>query len=481
MSVTSISARMEIVRSPWALAVLSVAQFLVALDYSIIYVALPSIAHDLRFDSAVTQWVISAYAVLFAGLLMVGGRLADRVGAKRVFIIAIVLFGVTSGVGGAAQDGAILLAARGTQGFAAALLQPAVLGLLGTTFPAGPSRSRALAVWGSVGASGLAAGAILGGLLTTASWRLTFFVNVPLTLVCALGAARWFVQTGTLAHARRIPALASILGTGAVLTLVAGLSLGAEQGWNGASARILLGMALLLILGFLLNERRSRNVLIERSLRSIRSIGVGSAATALYMASVGSEFYLVTLLLQSVRGYTPLEAGFAFLPLALMVMCGSFAAGHAARRLNASSVLIGGFTIAAIGLALLAFSLRGDSYAVALLPGLIISGIGHGVIYTSMFILATHDVPYRASGSRRGAVDHFAVPLGSRRPRSPYACAGRVARQRQLPQGIPVHCRCRDRRNHPDRGGATTVGDLAASPAETNPREQEVLPQGVSV
>src|SRR5262249_9780651 len=173
VSTTPSTTHVTIVRSPGALAVLSAAQFLVALDYSIIYIALPSIARDLRLEPAAAQWVISAYAIFFAGFLMVGGRLADRVGARPLFIVAILLFGAASAAAGAAQGGTLLLAARATQGFGAALLQPAILGLIGTTFPVGPSRSSALAVWGSVGAAGLAVGAILGGLLTTASWRLT--------------------------------------------------------------------------------------------------------------------------------------------------------------------------------------------------------------------------------------------------------------------------------------------------------------------
>ncbi len=140
------------------LAVLSVAQFLIALDYSIIYIALPSVAASLHVKPALAQWIVSAYAILFAGFLIVGGRLSDRVGARSLFIISIIAFGLASAVGGAAQNGSVLLAARGAQGLSAALLQPAVLALIGTTFPAGPARSRALAVWGSVGALGLAAG-----------------------------------------------------------------------------------------------------------------------------------------------------------------------------------------------------------------------------------------------------------------------------------------------------------------------------------
>ena len=203
------------------------------------------------------------------------------------------------------------------------------------------------------------------------------------------------------------------------------------------------------------------------------------------MASVGSEFYLVTLLLQSVRGYTPLEAGFAFLPLALMVMCGSFAAGHAARRLNASSVLIGGFTIAAIGLALLAFSLRGDSYAAALLPGLIISGIGHGVIYTSMFIsmfiLATHDVPIEHQGA-----------AGALLTTSQYLSGAVALALLTLVLGASPG-NDSFRRAFLFTAAAATVGIILigaerrrlatslATPAETNPREREVPPQGASL
>ena len=381
------------------LAVLSVAQFLIALDYSIIYVALPSIASDLHLEPAVAQWVISAYAVLFAGFLIVGGRLSDRVGAKRLFIAAIITFGVASAIGGAAGGGTALLAARGAQGLGAALLQPAVLGLIGTTFPAGPSRGRALAVWGSVGASGLAAGAILGGLLTTASWRLTFVINVPLTLLCALGAAVWVGSALDRAPARRIPMLASVLGTGTVLTLVLGLTLSSDQGWSSAPTLVCLGLALVLFLGFVRNENTSRSVLIEPVLRSTTSLRIGAAATALYMASVGSEFYLVTLLLQLMKGYPPLQAGLAFLPLALMVTAGSTTAGRAVRQLDPATVLIGGFAIATLGLLWLSLTLHGDSYAVDLLPGLILSGFGHGVIYTSMFIIGTHDVPPAHQGT----------------------------------------------------------------------------------
>jgi MFS family permease len=382
-----------------ALATVALAQFLLALDYSVIYVALPSIARDLGLGAALAQWVVSAYAVFFAGFLMVGGRLTDRIGARRLFVVAITLFGVTSAVGGAARDGAVLLAARAGQGLGAALLQPAVLGLIGTTFPAGPSRSRALAVWGSVGASGLAIGALLGGLLTTVSWRLTFLINVPLALPCVVGAIRWFSPSRETDEAPAVPALSSTLGTAAVLTFVIALTFGVDQGWHSTATRAALGLALLLAVAFVVNEHASPHVLVEPALRRIRSLWLGIAATALYMASVGSEFYLVTLLLQSQKGYTSSQAGVGFVPLALMVTVGSLSAGRAVRTRPAATVLIGGFAIAAGGLTWLAFTVHGDSYVLDLLPGLIVSGFGHGVIYTSMFVLGMRDVRPRQQGA----------------------------------------------------------------------------------
>ena len=381
------------------LAVLSMAQFLIALDYSIIYVALPSIADDLDIGLTLTQWIVSAYAVLFAGFLVVGGRLSDLVGAKRLFVVAIATFGVASAVGGTAGDGTVLLAARGAQGLGAAVLQPAVLALIGTTFPAGPSRSRALAVWGSVGALGLAAGAILGGLLTAVSWRLVFVVNVPLTVLCALGAAVWVGSARDHPQANRIPILASVLGTGTVLALVLGLTLGPGVGWSSTATRACLGLALVLFLVFVRNESASGNALIEPVLRETLSLRVGAGATALYMASVGSEFFLFTLLLQSVKGYPPLRTGLAFLPLALMITVGNTTAGRVVRRHSPTTVLAGGFTIAAVGLLWLSLTLHGDSYAADLLPGLLLSGFGHGLIYTSMFIVGTGDVPATHQGT----------------------------------------------------------------------------------
>ncbi len=254
-------------------------------------------------------------------------------------------------------------------------------------------------MWGSVGAAGLAAGAVLGGLLTTLSWRLTFLINVPLTLLCAAGALVWVTRDRPADGSVPVPAGAAALGTGAAVTLVLGLTLVADRGWTSAPAVGALALAAAALGAFVRNERTARAVLIEPVLRRVRSLRTGALATALYMASVGSEFYLVTLLLQSARGYSPLRAGLAFLPLAVLVTVGNVTAGRVVRRLGPSRVLTAGFVVAAVGLTWLALPLHGGSYARDLLPGLLISGFGHGVIYTGMFLLGTQDVPAGHQGT----------------------------------------------------------------------------------
>lgn len=379
------------------LLLLSLAQFLLALDYSIVYVALPGIAADLGLDLAAAQWVVSAYAVPFAGFLLLGGRIADRVGAARLFVAATVAFGVAGAAGGVAPTGGVLLGARFAQGLAAALLQPAILGLLGTMFPA---RSRALSVWGAVGASGLAAGVVLGGVLTRASWRWTFFVNVPVTVLCAAGGLIWL--RAARGGGARIPLPGALLGTGAALGAVLALTLAGTAGWAAPVTLAVAAAAVVLAAGFAAHERLARAPLVEPALRRIGSLRVGVAATALYMASVGSEFYVVTLLLQEQRGYPPLRAGLAFLPLAALVTAGSAVTGRAVRRFGSPAVLSAGFALAAAGLGWLAVGGDG-SYVRGLLPGLLVSGFAHGVIYTAMFVLGGRDVP-AAHQSSAGAV-----------------------------------------------------------------------------
>lgn len=371
------------------LLLLSLAQFLIALDYSVIYVALPSIGSSLNLGADTLQWVVSAYAVLFAGFLLVSGRAGDRFGARRILIAALVLFGVAATAGGVANSGALLLTARGAQGLGAALLQPAIIALINRAFAAGPERDRALAVWGTIGASGLAAGALLGGVLTSASWRWTMLVNLPVALLCAAAAPRVLPPDGRRADSRALSAAGAVLATAASLAVVSALTLAAVHGWGDGRTLSLAAAGIVLVAAFLWHEKTSAAPLIDRALRSNAMLRLGAASTALYMASVGAEFYVITLVLQNRYGYSPLRAGLGFLPLALCIVAGNMLAGRFITRVGSVRLLAVAFVLDAAGLALLAASADGTGYATRMLPGIVVSGIGHGLTYTSMFVTGT--------------------------------------------------------------------------------------------
>ncbi|MER8046914.1 MFS transporter [Streptomyces sp. NPDC094032] len=376
-----------------SLLTISAAQFLIALDFSVIFVAMPSMSADLDLSGSAMQWVVSAYSVFFAGFLILGGRIADRIGPRTLFIAALALFGVASLAGGLAAGAAVLLIARAAQGVAAAALQPSILALLNTSFEAGRERTRAMAVWGTVGASGLAAGVVVGGLLTTVSWRWTFFVNLPFALICVLAAPRFLAQA-TARAPKRLNVLSAVVCTATVLASVFGLTFAAGEGWGAPSTLISFGAAVVGLVVFVLRERGGGGEpLIERSLRGTRTLLVGCGATALYMASVaGVEFYMVTLFLQENRGMAPLAAGIAFLPLAVCITLGNMIAGRIIPKVGVGVSTPIAFLVGAAGLVLLALGVHTTSYWTGMLPGLIVSGLGHGMIYTSMFVGGTRDV-----------------------------------------------------------------------------------------
>ncbi|MEU7018147.1 MFS transporter [Streptomyces sp. NPDC046385] len=375
-----------------SLLTISAAQFLIALDFSVIFVAMPSMSADLDLSGSAMQWVVSAYSVFFAGFLILGGRIADRIGPRTLFIGALALFGVASLAGGLAAGAAVLLLARAAQGIAAAALQPSILALLNTSFEAGRERTRAMAVWGTVGASGLAAGVVVGGLLTTVSWRWTFFVNLPFALICVLAAPRFLAQPD-VRTAKPLNVLSAVVCTATVLASVFGLTFAAGDGWGAPSTLVSFGAAVVGLAVFVVRERSSSVPLIERSLRGTRTLLVGCGATALYMASVaGVEFYMVTLFLQENRDMAPLAAGIAFLPLAVCITLGNMIAGRIIPKVGVGVSTPVAFLVGAAGLVLLALGVHTTSYWTGMLPGLIVSGLGHGMIYTSMFVGGTRDV-----------------------------------------------------------------------------------------
>lgn len=384
------------------LAVISLAQFVIALDYSIVYLALPAMAKSLALDAALSQWIVSAYGLAFAGFLLPGGRICDRLGAHNAFVVSLSLFSIASLLGGLAPSGAWLMLARGAQGVSAAVLQPAIVSLIARHFTPGAARAKALSIWGAVGAAGLVAGVVLGGLFTLASWRLVFFVNVPIAWLCLWLGKRPQRDSEAADMAARIPWWSSLLGTLAVTSVVLWLTSLAQRGMDNAHSHAWAGAAAVLLGLFLINETRGPQPLVARELRHLHTLRTGCWASAFYMASLGAEFFLLTLLLQNVYGYGALNAGLAFLPLAVMIIIGNVLAGKLISGQPAVKVLFWGFALGAAGLWLMALAVMGRIPHGLILPGLLISGLAHGMIYTANFVVGLTALPQDKQGAAGG-------------------------------------------------------------------------------
>ncbi|MFI5524103.1 MFS transporter [Streptomyces platensis] len=379
------------------LTALAGAQLLVALDFSIIYVALPDIGGSLHFSAVALQWIVSAYAIFFAGFLLLGGQLADVFGPGRVFLTAQLLFAASSVGAALSSSAAPLIAARVGQGVAAALLVPATLGLLSSAYPSGPERDRAVSVWGTTGAVGLALGVTAGGgILEVASWQWIFWINLPIVAVCLLAAGRALRAT---THSERAP-LATAATLSACAAVVAVVLACTELSRAHPSLPVAAVALVVAVLAGGVLVRSRRRPLVPRALLGVRALQVACLVAALYMASFGAEFYLVTLYLQDVRDYSALAAGMAFLPLAGTIVVGNTVAGRLAGRLPLGRLLSLAYLTGAAGLVVLALAVgtRGG-YPAGILPGLLLSGFGQGMAFTGMFITGTRDLPPESNGT----------------------------------------------------------------------------------
>lgn len=381
------------------MAALAGSQLLIALDFSIIYISLPDIGEDLRFSGASLQWIVSAYAIFFAGFLLLGGQLVDALGGGRVFLAAQSLFALAS-IGAAVSGAALpLIAARVCQGIAAALLVPAALALINAAYPPGPARNRALSIWGATGAMGLALGVVLGGvLLTLASWPWIFWINLPIIAGCLLAAGRLLLSpAGGTRHSLDIRG--AVLASTTLVAIVMSLTEIAREGTWWLEVATTTGVACVTGTLFWLDQRRSSRPLIPAMLYSVRTLQVACLASALYWASFGAEFFLFTLYLQNESGYTPLAAGLAFLPLALTIGVGNIVTGVLAGRWDLRHLLALAYGIGASGLAVLAYAASSSGeYITAILPGVLLSGLGQGMAFAGTFITGTRDLPPERSG-----------------------------------------------------------------------------------
>ncbi len=369
-----------------------IAQLLIALDYTIIYVALPNLAQQLTISISEMQWVVSLYGLSFAALLLMGTSLCDRLGARRVFSLGMMVFLLASILGGLASDGSLLLIARGGQGLAAAMLQPAVMALLAQRFH-GKSYHQALAIWSAIGTLGLISGVMLGGVVTAISWRAIFFINLFPGLI-ALWLVHKYYQQQHPVRASQPVGIAALVGCTATGALVWAMMRYAE---TGAMDYLANQIATAMLILFILHERFAAHPILSHALRDIPDLQIGWLSSAFYMASVGSQFYAMTLLWQQTLQLDAMTTGLLFTPLALLIVVGNLIYSQLSKPFASGPLLMAGFAGASLGLKLLSVA-PDDPLSLYFIAGIILSGIGHGIIFPAMFAVGLKKVPLQQQG-----------------------------------------------------------------------------------
>ncbi|MFF2846765.1 MFS transporter [Streptomyces sp. NPDC058001] len=383
-----------------ALVFIALAQLMVVLDATIVNIALPSAQQDLGISDGNRQWVITAYALAFGGLLLFGGRIADLWGRKRTFVTGLIGFALASAIGGAAQGEAMMLGARALQGVFGALLAPAALSLLAVMFTDGKERAKAFGIYGAIAGGGGAVGLILGGFLTEyLNWRWTFFVNIPFAIVAAVGA--YFVIHDPAGSRNRsaldIPGV--VLSTLGLVSLVYGFTRAESVGWSDASTVGLFVASAVLLIAFVVTESRVKSPLLPLRVLMERNRGGVYLSLGLAVIAMFGLFLFLTYYLQIVKGYSPVKTGFAFLPMIAGMITGSTQIGARLMTRVPPRLLMGpGFLVAAVGMLILTQLEIGSSYAGLLLPGQLLLGLGMGTAFMPAMSLATHGVEPRDSG-----------------------------------------------------------------------------------
>jgi EmrB/QacA subfamily drug resistance transporter len=386
------------------LALLACAQGIIALDYNIVFVALPEIGRSLGFGQQDLQWVVSAYAVAFGGFLLLGGRAADLFGRRRMFVLGLALYAVSSLVGGLAGSPLVLVLARAVQGLGGAFLAPATLSLVTTSFAEGRERNRAISIWGAAGSSGMVAGSLLGGVLTDAlGWPSVFYVNV---LLAGVGIAAAFAllphdpaRTGPAQGFDLPGALTATIGSTA---LVLALVQAPKVGWTSVWTIGTVAAAVAILALFVQIQRRSAAPLLPLGLFRNRNVSVGASITFLFMASFGAIAYFLTLYFQDVLGYSPMATGLAFVMPCVFVLLGTIVGGRLATRSGVRGALGVGFAMGLVGTAILALTIAADgSYLVSAAPLAFLS-LGQGIVFTAMYAAATSGVDAHDQGIASG-------------------------------------------------------------------------------
>ena len=393
-------------RRKWlALALLSAVQFMVVLDIAIVNVALPSIKVDLGFSQENLQWVISAYALVFGGFLLLGGRAADLLGRRRIFLAGLVVFTVASLLAGLAWSETSLIGARALQGLGAAIISPAALSILSTTFAEGRERNIALGVWGAVGGFGAAAGVLLGGILTDAlSWEWIFFVNVPVGVTAFLLTPLLLTESRD-ARVKKFDMPGAVLVTAGLSSLVYAITQAGQDGWLAGRTLGFFGAAIALLVGFVAWELQHSEPLMRFGILQIRTVSGANVAGFIMGTAMFAMFLMLTLYMQQVLGYSAMKTGIAYLAVAGTAIVWSAVAAQLVTRVGVKPVLVVGMATLTAGLLYFTQVSVGGSYLGDLLPGFLLIAVGIGFSFVPISIAALAGVEASEAGLASGLIN----------------------------------------------------------------------------
>jgi EmrB/QacA subfamily drug resistance transporter len=385
------------------LLLLCTIQFMDVADTSIVNVALPSIQHSLGFSQQNLQWVASGYILTYGSFLLLGGRAADLLGRRRVLVAGLIWFAVCSLAGGVANSQGLLIAARIAQGVGAAIMTPAALSILTTTFSAGKDRDTALGIWGAIAGIGAAAGVFLGGLLSEGpGWRWVLFVNLPVVALSLLATFRLLPVDRKRTRLGGFDLQGALLATGGVMLLVFALIRAPVVGWNSAQTILELAGAAAVLAAFAVNELRARNPLFPFSILRVKGLVAANVTQLVAFAGFLTMFFFVTLYMQEVLHYSPIQAGLAYLPVTAAFVISAGIASPLITRIGTRPVIVVGAVIAAVGIYLLSRVPVHGTYTADLLPGLLTMPLGAGAVFVGVTIAANDGVPADQAGLAAG-------------------------------------------------------------------------------